>query len=77
LYKLGYVAWNSGEYGQAIQEFKNVIEYANKFEDLPSAKLIRKSARRDIIPVYAVAGKPSKAYNFFRPLSGDTGGSQD
>lgn len=77
LYKLGYVYWNSGEYAQAIQEFKNVIEYANKFEDMPSAKLIRKSARRDIIPVYAVAGKPSKAYNFFRPLSGDTGGSQD
>ncbi len=77
LYKLGYVYWNSGEYAQAIQEFKNVIEYANKFEDLPSAKLIRKSARRDIIPVYAVAGKPSKAYNFFRPLSGDTGGGQE
>src|SRR5688572_30139139 len=77
LYKLGYVYWNSGEYAQAIQEFKNVIEYANKFEDMPSAKLIRKSARRDIIPVYAVAGKPSKAYNFFRPLSGDTGGSQE
>ena len=77
LYKLGYVYWNSGEYAKAIQEFKNVIEYANKFEDLPSAKLIRKSARRDIIPVYAVAGKASKAFNFFRPLSGDTGGSQD
>jgi len=77
LYKLGYVYWNSGEYAQAIQAFKDVIEYANKFEDLPSAKLIRKSARRDIIPVYAVAGKPSKAFNFFRPLSGDAAGSQD
>ncbi len=77
LYKLGYVAWNSGEYAQAIQAFKDVIEYANKFEEMPSAKLIRKSARRDLIPVYAVAGKPSRAYKFFRPLSGDERGSQD
>ncbi|HWO11795.1 MAG TPA: tetratricopeptide repeat protein, partial [Polyangiaceae bacterium] len=77
LYKLGYVYWNSGDYAQAIQQYKNVIEYGDKFADLPSAKLIQKSARRDILPVYAVAGKPSKAFNFFRPLSGDTGGSQE
>jgi TolA-binding protein len=76
-YKLGYVYWNSGDYAQAIQQFKNVIEYGDKFADLPSAKLIQKSARRDILPVYAVAGKPSKAYNFFRPLSGDSGASQE
>ncbi|MEY2933693.1 MAG: hypothetical protein RL033_4442 [Pseudomonadota bacterium] len=76
-YKLGYVYWNSGDYAQAIQQFKNVIEYGDKFAELPSAKLIQKSARRDILPVYAVAGKPSKAYNFFRPLSGDSGNSQD
>jgi len=76
-YKLGYVYWNSGDYAQAIQQYKNVIEYGDKFADLPSAKLIQKSARRDILPVYAVAGKPSKAFNFFRPLSGDTGGSQE
>jgi len=77
LYKLGYVYWNSGEYAQAIQEFKNVIEYGDKYSDMPNAKLIQKSARRDIIPVYAVAGKASKAFNFFRPLSGDSGGSQE
>jgi tetratricopeptide (TPR) repeat protein len=77
LYKLGYVYWNSGEYAQAIQEFKNVIEYGDKYADMPNAKLIQKSARRDIIPVYAVAGKASKAFNFFRPLSGDSGGSQE
>jgi len=76
-YKLGYVYWNSGDYAQAIQQFKNVIEYGDKFADLPSAKLLQKSARRDILPVYAVAGKPSKAYNFFRPLSGDSGNSQE
>lgn len=76
-YKLGYVHWNSGNYGEAIQEFKRVIEYANKFEEMPSAKLIRKSARRDIIPVYAVAGNPSKAFRFFRPLSGDEKGSTE
>lgn len=76
-YKLGYVYWNSGDYPRAIQEFKNVIEYANQNEDMPNAKQLRNSARRDLIPVYAVAGKPAQAYNFFRPLSGDEKGSQD
>jgi TolA-binding protein len=76
-YKLGYVFWNSGDYARAIQEFKDVIEYANQFEELPSSKQIRQAARRDLIPVYAVAGKPSQAYNFFKPLSGDAAGSQD
>lgn len=76
-YKLGYVYWNSGDYARAIQEFKDVIDYANQYEDMPNAKQIRTSARRDLIPVYAVAGKPAQAYNFFRPLSGDAQGSQD
>jgi tetratricopeptide (TPR) repeat protein len=27
-----------------------------------------------MVPVYAVSGRPDKAYNFFKPLSGDKGG---
>ena len=76
-YKLGYVAWNKGEYPDAIQEFKDVIEYSFKYPELPSAKQLGKAARRDLIPVYAVAGKPDRAYNFFKPLSGDKGGQDE
>jgi tetratricopeptide (TPR) repeat protein len=74
-YKLGYVYWNKGDYAEALNEFKAVIEFGDKFVDLPNAKQLAKSARRDLIPVYAVSGAPTKAYGFFKPLSGDTGGS--
>ena len=32
---------------------------------------------RDIIPVYALAGDPTDAYNFFKNLSGDAAGAND
>ncbi len=73
-YKLGYVYWNQNNYVQALNEFKHVIEYGNKYPELPNATQLAKSARRDLIPVYAVKGDPKRAYGFFKPLSGDTGG---
>ena len=50
-YKLGYVHWNKGEYAHALNEFKKVIEYGEQFSELPNAKQLAKSARRDCIPV--------------------------
>jgi TolA-binding protein len=76
-YKLGYVHWNKGEYAETLNEFKAVIEYGDKFSDLPNAKQLAKSARRDLIPVYAISGNPTRAYAFFKPLSGDTGNSEE
>src|SRR6478736_6784126 len=73
-YKLGYVFWNKGDYANALNEFKKVIEYGDQFSDLPNAKQLAKAARRDLIPVYAVSGAPEKAYNFLKPISGDKGG---
>jgi tetratricopeptide (TPR) repeat protein len=75
-YKLGYVFWNKGEYANALNEFKKVIEYGDQFTDVPNASQLAKAARRDMIPVYAVAGAPDKAFNFFKPVSGDKGGEQ-
>jgi TolA-binding protein len=75
-YKLGYVLWNKGEYAGALNEFKKVIEYGEQFTDVPNAAQLAKAARRDMIPVYAVAGAPDKAFNFFKPVSGDKGGEQ-
>jgi len=72
-YKLGYVFWNQGDHGSAIQQFKSVIEFGDKYPQLPNARGIAQSARRDIIPVYALKGDPAKAYDVFRPLSGDSG----
>jgi tetratricopeptide (TPR) repeat protein len=74
-YKLGYVHWNTGDYVKAMNEFKKVIEFGTQHPGLPNARQLAKSARRDLIPVYAVAGRPERAYSFFRPLSGDKGDS--
>ncbi len=76
-YKLGYVYWNEGDFGKAMTSFKNVIDYGNKFAQLPNATQLATSARRDIVPVYALSGDPKKAYGFFHPLSGDDGSAND
>ncbi|MBL9024193.1 MAG: tetratricopeptide repeat protein [Myxococcales bacterium] len=77
LYKLGYVHWNQGDYEKAVDSFKKVIDYGVKFSNLPNSTQLATSARRDIIPVYALWGDPKKAYNFFKPISGDSGGDND
>src|SRR5450432_4781351 len=76
-YKLGYVFWNQGQYANALNEFKKVIEYGDTYGELPNAKQLQKAARKDSIPVYAVSGDPSKAFNFFKPISGDKGGQTE
>ena len=70
-YKLAYVHWNKGEFARALDEFKKTIDYGTQFASLPNAAALATSARRDIIPVYALAGKPEAAFNFFRTISGD------
>ncbi len=77
LYKLGYVHWNLGAYEQSVDSFKKVIDYGVKYSNLPNASQLAVSARRDIIPVYALWGDPKKAYTFLKPLSGDQGAEND
>ena len=43
----------------------------------PTPQQLAVSARRDIIPIYALAGDPKRAYDFFQPLSGDSSGSTE
>jgi tetratricopeptide (TPR) repeat protein len=73
-YKLAYVYWNKGEFPRALDEFKKTIDYGNNFAAIPNAAQLAKAARRDLIPVYALAGRPEAAYNFFHNLSGDKAG---
>ena len=76
-YKLGYVAWNRGDFPRAMSEFKKTIEYGAQYPKEPNAAPLAASARRDIVPVYALSGEPRRAFDFFRPLSGDSGGSNE
>jgi tetratricopeptide (TPR) repeat protein len=76
-YKLAYVFWNKGEFEQALNAFKKTIDYGVQFSQLPNAAKLAESARRDLVPVYALKGDPAGAYNFFKGLSGDPPGSND
>ena len=73
-YKLGFVYWNRGDMPRALAEFKQVIEFGAKFPTLPNAERLGASARKDIVPVFALAGDPLKAFDFFKTLSGDPAG---
>ena len=74
-YKLAYVHWNRGELKEALNELKKVIEYGRKHAGLPGAKHLARAARRDLVPLYAEAGRADRAFRwFFSPLSGDAPG---
>jgi tetratricopeptide (TPR) repeat protein len=70
-YKLAYVYWNGNELDQALAAFKKTIDFGVAYPDLPNAAKLADSARRDVIPVYALAGRPTAAYEFLRELSAD------
>lgn len=74
-YKLGYVFWNKGELDKALNAFKKTIEFGVVHAQLPGAAKLADSARRDVIPVYALKGDPAQAYNFMKNISGDASGS--
>ena len=74
-YKLAYVFWNQGDFPKALNAFKKTIDYGTTYAQLPNASKLADSARKDVIPVYALAGSPTDAYNFFKNLSGDQAGS--
>ena len=66
--------WNKGEFPRALDEFKKTIDYGDSYAAIPNAAQLAKAARRDLIPVYALSGRPEAAYNFFQNLSGDEAG---
>jgi tetratricopeptide (TPR) repeat protein len=74
-YKLAYVFWNQGDLPHALDAFKKTIDFGTQYSQLPNAPKLAESARKDVIPVYALAGSPTDAYNFFKNLSGDQSGS--
>lgn len=76
-YKLGYVFWNKGELDKALNAFKKTIEFGVVHAQLPGASKLADSARRDVIPVYALKGDPAQAYNFLHNISGDQSGSNE
>ena len=76
-YKLGYVYWNMGQLDKSLNAFKKTIEFGVVNSQLPGASKLADSARKDVVPVYALKGDPTMAYNFMHNISGDQGGSNE
>jgi hypothetical protein len=72
-YKLAFVSTNLKDSSAALVHMKLAIEWTAKFTLLPNATVLERSARHDIIPMFAASGAPHDAFDFFRPISGDTG----
>jgi tetratricopeptide (TPR) repeat protein len=76
-YRLAHVFGNLSESPQALNAFKKTIDFATLFPRLPGSDALAEAARDDIIPVYALAGDPNAAYDFFHNLAGDVPGAND
>jgi tetratricopeptide (TPR) repeat protein len=68
-YKLAHVSWNQEDLAQSLSYFKLTISFAEMNPTSPNAGPLATAARKDLIPVYALAGKPDAAYGFFKTLS--------
>ncbi len=75
LYKLAYCHWNNGQYPEALDAFKQAIGHAADHPGDANAANVARSARKDIIPVYAASGRPDRAFDFFASL--DSSGDRD
>ncbi len=64
-YKLGFIRWNQNDGAAALNSLLHAIRSADAHHD---ARIAR-SARSDIVSVYAQYGRPSSAFNFFRAFS--------
>ncbi|MBL8611164.1 MAG: hypothetical protein JNL38_27725 [Myxococcales bacterium] len=68
-YKLAYVHWNTGDLARALHAFKKVVDFGVAYPALPGATRLAESARRDLVPVYALKGDPARAYAFFKTVA--------
>ena len=63
-YKLGFLRWNQNDGAAAMLALVHAIRSAEEHHD----EKIASAARKDIVPIYAQYGAPSRAYDFFRTL---------
>jgi tetratricopeptide (TPR) repeat protein len=71
-YRLGQIFQKQTQPANALTEFKKVVESCQKFPNTPFAATIADGARSVIILLYAPSSRPDKAFDFIKPISGDT-----
>ncbi len=67
--RLGEINLATGSYTEALGEQKKAIEYARRYADDRCAAPLAEAARADLIRTYAKAGRPERAYGFFKSLT--------
>ncbi len=75
-YKRAYVHFNRGDTARALDEMTKAIE-ASDAQTKPDLSQLAREARRDLVPIYAAAGDPSRAYDFLAARSGDRPGKSE
>lgn len=66
--RLGEINLAIGEYPKALSEQMKTIKYAEQYADDRCAVPLAEAARADLIRAYAKAGRPERAYSFFKSL---------
>ncbi|MDC0749043.1 tetratricopeptide repeat protein [Polyangium mundeleinium] len=72
-FRLAEVYRQKGEHPQALSSLKKVAEAAAKEPGAPCAASLAAPGRARLVAVYADAGRPSAAFDFFKTASGDKG----
>lgn len=67
-YRLGHVRWSAGDHARALDGFKRAVDHARQHPEAPHAGELLAAALRDLVPVYAQAGDPTRAHAFFSRL---------
>jgi tetratricopeptide (TPR) repeat protein len=75
-YKLAYVHFNRGDTTRALDEMTKAIE-VSEAQQSPDLSELARNARRDLVPIYAAGGDPSRAYDFLSARSGDRPGDSE
>lgn len=74
-YRLAQVHHGTGEHARALGELTQTLAWATEHVDTPGTSALVDAARRDLVLAFAQVGDPKMAFDFFRPLSGDSGDS--
>lgn len=74
-YRLAQIAAQKQDHANALVHMTKAGDFSATFTTLPTAELLNAAVRREIVPMYALAGKPRNAEHHFKMLTNEPTGS--
>ena len=77
VYKSGWCFFNKGDYGQALRQFIDVVDWSNKLERSGQGRknrvTLKREAQRDLVRTYVHVenASPTKSVDFFKKIAPD------